>query len=182
VRLDHLLSKEHLTASLSGLVGRAITPASVRWWLLICVEYWLDAPGRMATACLVQLPFGEVGTDAGVMRGGCSAHCWVLREHALCVGGVAFGSRTIRDTRPFALVWVGGVRGDGGGLVFENCTVDASIFVVQVSKGIRWMSWHQEPMKDVGSCDKLRGAANRAVIRGFPNGETQHQLCGVTRT
>ena len=27
-------------------------------------------------------------------------------------------------------------------------------------------------MKDVDSCDKPRGAANRLLIRGFPNGET----------
>ena len=27
-------------------------------------------------------------------------------------------------------------------------------------------------MKDVASCDKPRGAANRHYIRGFPNGET----------
>ncbi len=38
------------------------------------------------------------------------------------------------------------------------------------------MPWHQEPMKDVGSCDKPRGVANRAEIRGFPNGETQQVL------
>ena len=31
------------------------------------------------------------------------------------------------------------------------------------------MPWHQEPMKDVTSCDKLRGAANEHYIRGFPN-------------
>jgi len=35
------------------------------------------------------------------------------------------------------------------------------------------MPWHQEPMKDVGGCEKPRGAANRAVIRGCPNGETR---------
>ena len=35
------------------------------------------------------------------------------------------------------------------------------------------MPWHQEPMKDVGSCDKPRGVANRAEIRGCPNGETR---------
>ena len=35
------------------------------------------------------------------------------------------------------------------------------------------MPRHQEPMKDVGGCDKPRGAVNRAEIRGFPNGETQ---------
>ena len=34
------------------------------------------------------------------------------------------------------------------------------------------MPWHQEPKKDVTSCDKPRGAANKQYIRGFPNGET----------
>jgi hypothetical protein len=34
------------------------------------------------------------------------------------------------------------------------------------------MPWHQELMKDVDGCDKPRGAAERALIRGFPNGET----------
>ncbi len=29
-----------------------------------------------------------------------------------------------------------------------------------------------EAMKDVISCDKLRGGANNHYIRGFPNGET----------
>ena len=28
-------------------------------------------------------------------------------------------------------------------------------------KGIRWMPWHQEAMKDVARCDKLRGAVSR---------------------
>jgi hypothetical protein len=66
----------------------------------------------------------------------------------------------------------------------ENCTVDASIKKLcgQVSKGARWMPWHQEPMKDVGGCEKPRGAANRAVIRGFPNGETRQESCPVTLT
>jgi len=36
------------------------------------------------------------------------------------------------------------------------------------------MPWRQVPMKDVGYCDKLRGAVNRRYIRRFPNGET-HQ-------
>ena len=30
----------------------------------------------------------------------------------------------------------------------------------QARKSARGMPWHQEPMKDVISCDKLRGAAN----------------------
>ena len=37
------------------------------------------------------------------------------------------------------------------------------------------MPWRQKAMKDVVSCDKPRGAANKRLIRGFPNGETQ---CG----
>jgi hypothetical protein len=35
-----------------------------------------------------------------------------------------------------------------------------------------WMPWHQEAMKEAEGCHKLRGAANRAIIRRFPNGET----------
>ena len=63
----------------------------------------------------------------------------------------------------------------------ENYTVDASIFVCsQVFKGKRWMPWHQEPMKDVGICDKPRGVDNQTVIRGFPNGETRLEASPVT--
>ena len=43
----------------------------------------------------------------------------------------------------------------------------------QVSKGTRWMPWYQEAMKDVGSCEKLRGAATQALIRRSPNGKTR---------
>ena len=31
----------------------------------------------------------------------------------------------------------------------------------QAKKSARGMPWHQEPKKDVTSCDKLRGAANK---------------------
>ena len=34
------------------------------------------------------------------------------------------------------------------------------------------MPWRQKAMKDVASCEKPRGAANRRSIRGCPNGET----------
>jgi hypothetical protein len=36
------------------------------------------------------------------------------------------------------------------------------------------MPWLSEAMKDVTSCDKLRGGANICYIRRFPNGETHH--------
>ena len=42
----------------------------------------------------------------------------------------------------------------------------------QATKGIRWMPWHLEAMKDVGNCEKLRGAITQAVIRRSPNGKT----------
>ena len=35
------------------------------------------------------------------------------------------------------------------------------------------MPWRQMPMKDVDGCDKPRGAAYQASIRGSPNGETR---------
>ncbi len=38
------------------------------------------------------------------------------------------------------------------------------------------MPWCQEAMKDVGSCEKLRGAATQAVIRRSPNGKTRAGL------
>lgn len=45
----------------------------------------------------------------------------------------------------------------------------------QANKGARWMSWRPEAMKDVGTCDKPKGAGNQAVILGFLNGETHPQ-------
>ena len=41
-------------------------------------------------------------------------------------------------------------------------------------KGVWWMPWLSEAMKDVISCDKLRGAANKRYIRRFPNGTTRY--------
>ena len=34
------------------------------------------------------------------------------------------------------------------------------------------MPWRRKAMKDVVSCEKLRGAAKQALIRGSPNRET----------
>ena len=50
----------------------------------------------------------------------------------------------------------------------------------QATKGVWWMSWHQEAMKDVVACDMLREAGKRALIRRFPNEETQLGLLPVT--
>ena len=70
-----------------------------------------------------------------------------------------------------------GVRVVGGCVawVFDSWIVCASILYLWWSSecGIRWMPWHQAPMKDVGGRDSPWGAVNRALIRGCPNGETQ---------
>ena len=42
----------------------------------------------------------------------------------------------------------------------------------QDMKGTRWMPWRQEPMKDVGGCEKPGGGADQPLIPGYPNGET----------
>lgn len=42
------------------------------------------------------------------------------------------------------------------------------------------MPWQTGPMKDVAGCDKPRGAAKRALIRGCPNGETRPPSWVVT--
>ena len=47
-------------------------------------------------------------------------------------------------------------------------------------KGVWWMPWQTGPMKDVAGCDKPRGAAKRALIRGFLNGETRRPSWAVT--
>ena len=44
------------------------------------------------------------------------------------------------------------------------------------------MPWYQEAMKDVGSCEKLRGAATQVSIRRYPNGETRAGECRPPHT
>ncbi len=48
-------------------------------------------------------------------------------------------------------------------LLFDNqVAVPSNAWVSsQATKGVRWMPWHQQAMKDVVSCDKSRGAASR---------------------
>ena len=41
----------------------------------------------------------------------------------------------------------------------------------QAKKSVRWMPWHQEPMKDVVSCDKPWVAASRHRTMDFRMGQ-----------
>ena len=45
----------------------------------------------------------------------------------------------------------------------------------QATKGVRRMPRRKQAMKDVASCENLRGAAKQALIRRSPNGETRHE-------
>ena len=38
---------------------------------------------------------------------------------------------------------------------------DAEINAIKRLKGIWWMPWHQEAMKDVARCEKPRGVASK---------------------
>jgi hypothetical protein len=63
------------------------------------------------------------------------------------------------------------------GIIYETSIsekMSKEKLVLQVNKSQRWMPWCLMPMKDVGGCEKPRGAADQASIRGCPNGETQH--------
>ena len=56
----------------------------------------------------------------------------------------------------------------------ENQLLDFSQLarsIGQANKSARGMPWHQEPMKDVISCDKLRGAANEHRSGDFRMGK-----------
>ena len=127
-------------------------------WVWRTVGSWENRPGS--------LPCGF----SGLCLGGCRCR----------VGGFSGAAAAGR-----ALVW--GSCLVVVGVLFENCTVDASIFVFcvlfcccEVFMGAWWMPWHQEPMKDVVACDKPRGVGERALIRGCPNGETRQSSWTVT--
>ena len=58
---------------------------------------------------------------------------------------------------------------ESGFLIYGICL--ACFDEGQANKSARGMPWHQEPMKDVISCDKLRGAANELRSGDFRMGK-----------
>ena len=138
---------------------------------------WLVLVGLLFEICIVDASiFVAKNTPAS------SSALPLLRWRGVVVGGVvSIVESTATDAmfmlhgRPGWLCrWTGWVR---GGVWCGVVTL-----LRQAMKGTWWMPWHQEPMKDVGACDKPWGVGNQAVIRGCPNGETQHESCRVTRT
>lgn len=149
------------------------------------------AADRRALVC------GVVGLSGAGIGDTPAAACWVVVGAPACVGvACCRGSGAVRPgcLARVLLSCVGGGAGCGwvGCELYSgrehltvrflrqsvSCFVRVSLLFVFLS--VRWMPWHQGPMKDVVACDIPRGAGWRAVIRGFPNGGTRHELCRVT--
>ena len=162
----------HRAALSIGAVSRTCVPRQSS----SLVERRLFGRSGSNRSSVLSPPRAERGTSSRSDRTD-QAHCWVLRDRASI--SLDHPSRELPTRR----IRRHGQHGHDGWdrPYLENYTVDASIFVArQATKGTWWMPWHQEPMKDVGACDKPRGVGNRAVIRGFPNGETQLESCPAT--
>jgi hypothetical protein len=114
VRLDHLLSKEHI-----AVCGRMSRTVAHGWNV--------DYSARLVLVERVLLRRGKFSGD-----GSCRARCWVLRARPY---GLVPRSADPSELR------LGEVGVVGGWSLLENCTVDASI-CGQVFKGARWMPWH----------------------------------------
>jgi hypothetical protein len=174
VRLDHLLSKESLARSSSVHL--------VRGGLV---------SGKLLRRALAIRRIGDVRPRrplAGGTTGRRSAghRCSVLREphRRRRRRRRATRSRSAKRvaTRPAPRPQPGTSVTTGGGYCPLRTTerARASRNYSQATKSQRWMPWRQTPMKDVGGCEKPREAADQAVIRGSPNGETRLGSCPVT--
>ena len=161
MRLDHLLSKELWHTPSSFETSRPRWPVHAEERELQSIHWLFDRRTRSRLAA--STPGNRSGTREPAIGPGCRAHCSVLRVRAL-----GRGQRRDKATRL--------VDSD-----LENSIASASIYNSQVIKGLRWMPWRQEPMKDARDCEKLRGAVNEALIRRCPNGETRPGSCPVTQ-
>ena len=64
--------------------------------------------------------------------------------------------RAAEASIPWLWVKMAPVHGGKGPILYEERSGD-----LERDKGIRWMPWHQEAMKDVARCEKPWGAASR---------------------
>jgi hypothetical protein len=170
VRLDHLLSKE----SFPGHSGQGLPSRS----LVIRFSF---VSRRLPSA---HIPSGMCPAGP-VFRAAEGSRTSLFRFEGVTV----FMSLPSRCRPSYMAVGLSCIRTASPQLVsslpgrcasLENSIASTSIFVLQATKSQRWMPRRLKPKKDVGGCEKPRGAAYQASIRGCPNGETRHPSWGVT--
>ena len=171
-------------------------------WLFVCLGCSWSGPA--GGCCLRKIGGGWLSCTVvwgGWLSSWCRKHAccclvwWWWVPSCVCVGVARCrGSGAVRPgclarvLLPFCGVvgcgcgWVGCELYSGREHLY--CRISAASFLscvlLFVFLSVRWMPWHRGPMKDVVACDIPRGAGWRAVIRGFPNGGTRHELCRVT--
>ena len=175
MRLDHLLSKEHLAGGTA--VGPEAICAGVR--PAVALKGGTSIGSHQEVRCKYNPVVGVessswIGTASTLLGPeGSGDRTFMAERLARSVGAVEPESnRPPVGRRP-------GNRRPARTLRTAQWT-RASNLCSQVSKGARWMPWHQKPMKDVGACEKPRGVGNQTLIRGCPNGETRLGSCPVT--
>ena len=84
-------------------------------------------------------------------------------------GGKRFNAR--KRIKPLTAIWIPKKFVYETQAIQENSIDREILWKVQANKSTRWMPWHQEPMKDATSCDKLRGAANKLRSADFRMGK-----------
>ena len=100
--------------------------------------------------------------DASGHGPGARGCCMILSRHASPVLWGVCVDRLVTDHFCCVLVWSSWCLQ----LAFSGGRAVAG-------EGVWWMPWQTVPMKDVVGRDRPRGAAERALIRGFPNGVTR---------
>ena len=188
MRLDHLLSKEH-TASVRSDLSSGVPGSSY-------VDHWLfGVTITSRPRCTSQLTSSErAGPAPAPPETPCTSgvHCSVLRKRSsrpslLGRTGASLPLSSSSGALPTAH------RSLETSIVsartLENCIASTSVLEMtcrssrprtqfssrakstrsvrfQATKSQRWMPWRQMPMKDVGGCEKPRGAVYQALIRG----------------
>ena len=103
----------------------------------------------------VGLPRDRAMAFSGVGIGRCDDRCDPVCVLSSCLpcGGAAQSGETLGVAGSCAW-WVCGP-------VLRVSTRGVGLQDLEREKGIRWMPWHQEAMKDVARCEKPWGAASR---------------------
>ena len=159
MRLDHLLSKEHRGAH---------PDADFPFWCFRAPKRVVPAPPQRPSSATGSVGFPA--TAGGPLLVGHSVirlPSFLHREvEAPPPRGQAQAPSQDGARRPDTLFSREGARpssayraGEGCGApwrkLFENCiaSMESLEFSIQATKGLRWMPWRREPMKDAAGCE-----------------------------